>query len=174
MMVFRLSGPARASTSGESCSFVCADRSYGPVSFPAIEKSHDDASSLLRLSLRLLTITVGVSFSWSLKPMTWPSKPPGFGIGHSLANPISCTAVSLVKSEGRSVSLSTAAFLRLRFRGSPVPSSANCRRSTGQGRTCGAPTTRKEIARQDVKSDSVERERGWRWATIFRSFVCMQ
>lgn len=30
----------------------------------------------------------------------------------------------------------------------------------------GAPTTRKEIVRQVVKRESVERERGWRCATI--------
>jgi hypothetical protein len=45
---------------------------------------------------------------------------------------------------------------------------------TGQGRRCGRPTTRKEIARVVVKRDVVKRERGWRCGGIFDSFALLR
>ena len=69
-------------------------------------------------------------------------------------------------------SLSFGTLLRLRFDESG-PLSANCRLSTGHGKMCGIPTTRKETAKHPVKSDRVDRDRGWRYETILVGLVEM-
>jgi len=142
-------------------------------------KPRYEASSppLVLFSLRLLTIMVcgrSFSMSFSLKPMTWPSKPVGFGTGHSRCLLRFDVSSTIMSEQVSSVSVSIVAFLRFRLRGSPMLSSANCRRSTGQGRRCGAPTTRKDMPRHVVKRDMVDRDRGCRWATMMGGCVVVR
>lgn len=118
------------------------------------------AAAFLERKLRTTT-SLGLSFSVCSKPIICPTSPPGFGTGHSrfglplASSPPSC--VSLLDSP----SVSSLFFLRrLIFPSGVSMLSANCRLSTGQGRICGSPTTRKETTSVVVKSVLVVRLRG--------------
>lgn len=106
--------------------------------------------------------------------MTWPTMPPGLGTGHSrlflcsdtYAWSSNSSVIPLSESES---SVACRLLLRLLIGCPSGPSmvSANCFGLTGHGRMCGAPTTRKQIARVEVKRTPVWRERGWRAGGIF-------
>lgn len=139
---------------------------------PRLSKStFQGVPSLPLLDFKLFTTTsTGFSLSFCSNPMICPTKPPGFGTGHSrclLRSPSSSTTAVDCGCSMPAVVFGVSASLRLRLRrpfpSSVSPLSANFRRSTGQGSTCGKPTTRKQTASVAVKSVPVARERGCMW-----------
>lgn len=101
-----------------------------------------------------------------------PRMPPGFGTGHGL---LSCTSFPgpLTSSSGavwpkcaipsRTSGVSFLFHLRL-LPFSSITTSPSAKRAggTGQGRTCGRPTTKKLAKTVTAKRVEVVRERGWR------------
>lgn len=136
-------------------------------------------STLLFLIGSTLTMG-GRSLSWFLKPIICPTRPPGFGTGHSLFLLLAMASISSVGALRPDTapstiwpaaiwlpSASTPGAFRLRRRrpsgdNASTSLSAYARVLTGQGRMCGMPTTRKEMARVVVNRVAVERERGCR------------
>lgn len=133
-------------------------------------------------------------FPSSLRPFTQPRPnidprtAPGLGRGHSRSLFGSMTSASLTLSvepfvaggfpshvfPSASVALSplqlSSILLLLRFRtlrpSGRTSVSASTVRGAGQGRRCGMPTTRKDMARVVPKSEVVHVERGWRCGGI--------
>lgn len=102
-------------------------------------------------------------------PSTCPISPPGFGTGHSRFGVVrsSASLMFLLSSLMTSLHVSSLGILLRRRLGWPVKGSgfgesASVRGSTGHGRRCGVATTRKDTMRVVVKSDMVDRDRGWR------------
>ena len=95
-------------------------------------------------------------------PRTWPTKPPGLGIGHSLLG-FSLSSIIFLFASSLSTSLPSSSLsigLRLRRRFVGSAESLSVRGSTGQGIRCGAATTRKQTISVVVKSEAVMRLRG--------------
>jgi hypothetical protein len=115
-----------------------------------------------------------------LNPKISPTKPPGFGTGHSLFGigpRDNTTALSSLPSPNSwlpfvdslcSPSFATH-FLRRRFLcGVPsgISPSAYANRGAGQGNTCGRATTKKLAKSVVAKREDVSRLRGWRCGGI--------
>lgn len=111
-----------------------------------------------------------------LNPKISPTKPPGFGTGHSLFGialldnaaalslPLSSISRLLLVDSLCSPSF-VAHFLRRRFRcGVPsgISPSAYANRGAGHGSTCGRATTKKLANSVVAKREDVSRLRGWR------------
>ena len=118
-----------------------------------------------------------------LNPSSSPTRPPGFGTGHSLFGLEPCiraisvaSSPSILSSTARVLlpcapSFSTYFRRRRLFCGCPsgLSPSANATLGAGHGRTCGKPTTAKLKKSVVANKEDVSRLRGWRCGGMMKS-----